>query len=132
MCLTRRPWISNALIQPTSSPPPLSAVRLPGGGSVVREGSIEISHRFRCGLLGRTWEESSNLLAVPFDHDLLALDGQPVQYPAQIARQVGCSNSLQLFTSMRKIRLNQILPQAVAQSQAQFALLCGFPPCRRC
>jgi hypothetical protein len=47
----------------------------------------------------RTGEKASHLLAVPFDDDLLTLDGQPIQYPAQIARQFGCRNSLQASTS---------------------------------
>jgi hypothetical protein len=84
-------------------PPPLAAIRLPGGGSVIWKSSKNVGQGFQCGLPRRTGEEASNLLAVPFDDDNLALDGQSIQYPAQIARQVSCRDRLQLAASMRKV-----------------------------
>jgi hypothetical protein len=38
--------------------------------------------------------EAGNLLPVPFNYDLFAFGRQPVQYMAQVARQVGCCNAL--------------------------------------
>jgi hypothetical protein len=40
--------------------PPLSAIFLPCGRSVIREGSIEVGHGFKCGLSRRAGEEAGN------------------------------------------------------------------------
>ena len=42
--------IADALIEPASSPPALSAVRLPAGAGVVGQSSIELSHSLKCAL----------------------------------------------------------------------------------
>src|SRR6516225_5689471 len=92
--LPRSPRVPYALIQPRSLPPPLAAVGLPVGRGVLGQGSVEVGHRLECSLSCRAWQKTSHLFAVPLDNDFLALDGQPVQDPSQIARQLCCRDGL--------------------------------------
>src|SRR5208337_84653 len=99
----RSPWVAHAFIQPASLPAAPAAVCLPGGSGVLGEGSIEVGHRLQRSLPRQAGQKTSDLFAVPFDDDFLALDGQPVQYPSQIARQLCCSNGPHSGTSTHKI-----------------------------
>ena len=57
-CPLKSPWISHAFFKPASLPPPLAAIRLPGRGSLLRKGSIEVCHGFESRLSRRAGEET--------------------------------------------------------------------------